>query len=83
MTNRTYNDLLTEVTEWLEGVLKPGIDPRAYAEAVIAETEVRPDNTIHFEVRSSHSASGNPVPVTFDGYDDDMVSADGVIREGW
>ena len=67
---RTYNDLVTEVTEWLEGILKPGMNAHRYAVAVIAETAPRHDNTIHFEVSGMHSRSGNPVPVSFDGYDD-------------
>lgn len=68
MTKRTYNDLVSEVTEWLEGILKPGMDARRYAVAVIEESEPRDDNTIHFEVKGMHSRSGNPVPVTFDYY---------------
>lgn len=71
MTKRTYNDLVSEVTEWLEYTLKPGMDAHRYAVAVIEESEVRNDNTIHFEVKGMHSASGNPVPVSFDGYDDE------------
>jgi hypothetical protein len=68
---RSYNDLVTEVTEWLEGILKPGMDAYRYADAVIAETELRHDNTIHFEVSGMHSRSGNPVTASFDGYDDE------------
>lgn len=68
---RTYNDLVTEVTEWLEGILKPGMDAHRYAEAVIEGSESRHNNTIHFEVPGLCSASGNPVPVSFDGYDDE------------
>jgi hypothetical protein len=51
MTNRTYNDLVSEVTEWLEGILKPGMDAHRYAVATIEECTPRDDNTIHFEVR--------------------------------
>ena len=74
MTNRTYNDLVTEVTEWLENILKPGMDAHRYAVAVIEESEPRDDNTIHFEVKGMHSASGNPVPVTFDYYNEDATA---------
>jgi hypothetical protein len=70
MTNRTYNDLVSEVTEWLEGILKPGMDAHRYAVATIEECTPRDDNTIHFEVSGMHSASGNPVPVWFEYYDD-------------
>lgn len=68
---RTYNDLVTEVTEWLEGILKPGMDAHRYAVALIEESEPRYNNTIHFEVSGIHSRSGNPIPVSFDGYDDE------------
>ena len=71
MTNRTYNDLVSEVTEWLEGILKPGMDAHRYAVATIEECTPRDDNTIHFEVRGMHSRSGNPVPVWFEYYDDE------------
>lgn len=65
---RTYNDLVTEVTEWLEGILKSGMDARRYAVAVIEESEPREDGTIHFEVSGRHSRTGNPVPASFDYY---------------
>lgn len=69
MINRTYNDLVSEVTEWLEGILKPGMDAQRYAVAVIEESEPR-GGTIHFEVKGRHSRTGNPVPVTFDYFDE-------------
>ena len=68
---RTYNDLVTEITEWLEYILKPGMDAHRYAVAVIEESEPRDDNIIHIEVKGMHSASGNPVTASFDGYDDE------------
>lgn len=68
---RTYNDLVTEVTEWLEYILKPGMDAHRYAVAVIKESEPRDDNSIHFEVSGRHSRSGNPVPVSFEYYDNE------------
>ena len=71
MTNRTYNDLVFEVTELLKYILKPGMDAHRYAVAVIEESTPRDDNTIHFEVRGMHSRSGNPVPVWFEYYDDE------------
>jgi hypothetical protein len=71
MTNRTYNDLVSEVTEWLENALKPGMDAHRYAVATIEECTPRYDSTILFEVSGMHSASGNPVTASFDGYDDE------------
>jgi gamma-glutamylcysteine synthetase len=67
---RTYNDLVTEITEWLDGILKPGLDLARFAEAYINESEPRGDGTIHFEVSGRHSHSGNPVPASFDYYDE-------------
>ena len=69
MTNRTYNDLHAEMTEWLEGILKDDLDAARFATLFIAEEEPH-NGTIRIEVRGRHSRSGNPVPASFDYYDD-------------
>lgn len=66
---RTYDDLVNDIAEWLEGILKPGMDVRRYAVATVEECEPREDDTIHFEVSGRHSRTGNPVPVAFDYFD--------------
>lgn len=69
MTNRTYNDLLTDMTNWLEGILKEGLEPVRFATSFIEESEPR-DGEIHIEVKGRHCCSGNPTTATFDYYDD-------------
>ena len=68
MTNRTYNDLHADLTEWLEGVLK---NPENAARWATAELEIAEsvDGAIHVEVKGFHSNTGNPVTGKFADYD--------------
>jgi len=56
---RTYSDLHAEVTEWLEGTLKPGFDLALCATIVIDESHVS-DGKIRIEVDGHNTISGNP-----------------------
>lgn len=70
MTARTYQDLHNEMTEWLEGILKDGLDAARFATVFIEEEEPR-DGEIHIEVKGRHCRYGNPTTARFDYYDDD------------
>ena len=67
--NRTYNDLHAEMTEWLERILKDGLDSGRFA-TVFLEEEEPDDGVMRIEVKGIHSKSGNPVPASFDYYED-------------
>lgn len=69
MTKRTYQDLHSEMAEWLEGILKDELDPARFATVFIEEEEPL-DGEIHIEVKGRHCRSGNPTTARFDYYDD-------------
>lgn len=43
--------------------LKPGIDADRYADALIAEADL--SDGAHFEIRGSHTRSGNPATTSY------------------
>lgn len=69
MNPRTYQDLHADMTAWLEGILKDGLDAARFATVYIEEESPR-DGKIHVEVKGRHCRSGNPTTASFDYYDD-------------
>ena len=71
---RTYNDAVTELAAYLSGKLKDNFDPLAYAVDLINRAEPASEGEdLNLEVRSAHTITGNPLPITVDGfYHDDF-----------
>jgi len=60
-----YENLVKEITEYLEGHLKDGMDAERYARALVKEADYTGD-CLHFEIPGRHSATGNPLPFSFE-----------------
>lgn len=60
MTMQKFTD---DLTAYLQGRLKAGLDARTYAIGLIRERDL---SLGHFEVRGFHTASGNPLPIGFE-----------------
>jgi hypothetical protein len=61
MQNET---LITNIAEYLDGLLREGLDARQYAQSLVETSDfsLAFDGVMQFEVRGADTASGNPLP---------------------
>lgn len=62
-----YDDLKEEITAYLErpGILKPGLDPVLFAEAIIDEGAIE-KGSLHYEISARYTPDGHPNAIELD-----------------
>jgi len=65
MLTRTEAVVVAEVAAYLDGLLKPGLDPNTVAQALVDRGAPNMGDWLHIEVPARYSASNNPIPATF------------------
>ena len=64
MMIRTEAVVVAEVAAYLDGLLRPGLDPITVAQALVRGAQHMGDS-LRIEIPSRYSASGNPIPAKF------------------